>query len=181
MSNLRCREVCPTKMINLIYACGDKVSKATPCLTCCCQVLAKKKFRKKWYTKNTRKNERKNCGKNTFVASRQGVNFLALTWGCPKKYATLFQQSSFFSLRSLLFWELGGGTITSTISWPCRFDSWSTVVVWPAGWLAGSGLICFNVSICWLFLLFCPLWDLNSGGVPFFLWGPPVICHRAPK
>lgn len=46
-------------------------------------------------------------GENTFVASRQGVNFLALTWGCPKKYATpVFVRMSFSCSAVLLFQEL---------------------------------------------------------------------------
>jgi len=81
MSNLRCLQVFPTKMINLIYACGDKVSKGNAPKRLDCQVVAKKSLDKKWYTKN----QKKKCGEmekmeeNTFVASRQGVNFLALT------------------------------------------------------------------------------------------------------
>jgi len=55
MSNLRCLQVFPTKMINLIYACGDKVSKGNAPKRLDCQVVAKKSLDKKWYTKNQKK------------------------------------------------------------------------------------------------------------------------------
>lgn len=60
-----------------------------------------KKEKKKWMGKVEK------MGENTFVASRQGVNFLALTWGCPKKYATpVFVRMSFSCSAVLLFQEL---------------------------------------------------------------------------